>query len=56
MVNLLKNNSLINSFFRTESDIDWSKNCKKVCDAGFEYANAIIDRCAMLYHPEGVCA
>ena len=29
---------------------------KKVCDAGFEYANAIIDRCAMLYHPEGVCA
>lgn len=23
---------------------------KKVCDAGFDNANAIIDRCAMLYH------
>jgi hypothetical protein len=23
---------------------------KRVCDAGFENANAIIDRCAMLYH------
>ena len=22
---------------------------KKICDAGFEYANAIIDRCALLY-------
>lgn len=30
---------------------------RKVCDAGFEYANDIIDRCAMLYHqPEIVCA
>ncbi|MCR4738490.1 MAG: DUF5618 family protein [Bacteroidales bacterium] len=28
---------------------------KKVCDEGFEYANAIIDRCAMLL-PEPVCA
>jgi hypothetical protein len=28
---------------------------KKICDAGFEYANAIIDRCAMLV-PEPVCA
>ena len=28
---------------------------KKICDAGFEYANAIIDRCAMLI-PEPVCA
>lgn len=35
MVNLLKNNSLINSVFRTESDIDWSKNCKKRRDACF---------------------
>lgn len=26
-------------------------NDKKVCDAGFEAANAIIDRCALLYHP-----
>ncbi len=25
---------------------------RKVCDAGFEAANEIIDRCAMLYHPE----
>jgi hypothetical protein len=23
---------------------------KKVCDAGFDNANAIIDRCALLYH------
>ena len=30
---------------------------KKVCDAGFENANAIIDRCALLYHqPEMVCS
>ena len=28
---------------------------KSVCDKGFEYANAIIDRCAMLV-PEPVCA
>ena len=28
---------------------------KKVCDAGFDYANAIIDRCASLL-PEPVCA
>lgn len=28
---------------------------KKTCDSGFEYANALIDRCAMLYHPEEVC-
>ena len=28
---------------------------KKICGAGFEYANAIIDRCAMLV-PEPVCA
>lgn len=28
---------------------------KKVCDAGFEYANDIIDCCARLY-PEPVCA
>ena len=28
---------------------------KKVCDAGFDYANAIIDYCAMLM-PEPVCA
>ena len=28
---------------------------KKVCDRGFEYANAIIDHCAMLI-PEPVCA
>ena len=28
---------------------------KKVCDAGFEYANNIIDRCAKL-RPEPVCA
>lgn len=28
---------------------------RKVCDAGFEYANDIIDRCAILYHqPEVV--
>ena len=27
---------------------------KKVCDAGFEKAIAIIDRCAMLYHPGDV--
>ena len=33
---------------------DGSKE-KKVCDAGFERANAIIDRCAMLC-PEQVCA
>ncbi len=26
-------------------------NDKKVCNAGFEAANAIIDRCALLYHP-----
>ena len=24
---------------------------KKVCDAGFEYANDIINRCALLYSP-----
>ena len=24
---------------------------KKTCDSGFELANAIIDRCALLYHP-----
>ena len=29
---------------------------KKVCDAGFEAANAIINRCALLYHPEMVVA
>lgn len=29
---------------------------KKVCDAGFENANAIIDRCAVLYNPEEVVA
>ena len=29
---------------------------KKVCDAGFERANAIINRCALLYHPEEVLA
>ena len=28
---------------------------KKICDAGFEYANEIIDRCAMLM-PKVVCA
>ena len=28
---------------------------KKVCDAGFDYANAIIDHCEMLL-PEPVCA
>jgi hypothetical protein len=28
---------------------------KKICDAGFEYADAIIDRCAKLL-PEPVCA
>ena len=28
---------------------------KKVCDAGFDYANAIIDHCAILM-PEPVCA
>ena len=28
---------------------------KKVCDAGFEIANAIIDRCEKLM-PEPVCA
>ena len=33
---------------------DGTKN-KKTCDYGFEYANAIIDRCAMLI-PEPVCA
>lgn len=33
---------------------DGTKN-KKVCDAGFESANAIIDRCAMLC-AETVCA
>jgi len=33
---------------------DGTKN-KKVCDAGFEAANDIIDRCAML-RPEPVCA
>ena len=33
---------------------DGTKN-KKVCDAGFEKANAIIDRCALL-SPEGKCA
>lgn len=29
---------------------------KKICDTGFEVANEIIDRCAMLYSPELVCA
>ena len=29
---------------------------KKVCDAGFERANAIINRCALLYRPEEVLA
>lgn len=29
---------------------------KKVCDAGFETANDIIDRCALLYNPEVVVA
>ena len=29
---------------------------KKVCDAGFETANDIIDRCALLYKPEVVVA
>lgn len=33
---------------------DGVKN-KKVCDAGFENANAIIDRCALLY-PDAQCA
>ena len=33
---------------------DGTKN-KKVCDAGFEKANAIIDRCALLY-PGETCA
>ena len=33
---------------------DGTKN-KKTCDSGFEYANVIIDRCAMLI-PEPVCA
>ena len=33
---------------------DGTKN-KKVCDAGFEKANAIIDRCALLY-PGEACA
>lgn len=28
---------------------------KKICDAGFEYANSIIDRCALLY-PGPQCA
>lgn len=28
---------------------------RKVCDAGFEYANAIINRCALLY-PGSACA
>jgi hypothetical protein len=27
---------------------------KKICDTGFELANEIIDRCAMLYYPEEV--
>ncbi|MBR2773243.1 MAG: DUF5618 family protein [Bacteroidales bacterium] len=29
-------------------------NDKKVCNAGFEAANAIISRCTLLYHPEEV--
>lgn len=29
---------------------------KKVCDAGFEYANDIIDRCALLYTDKKQCA
>lgn len=29
---------------------------KKVCDAGFEYANDIINRCALLYSPTPVTA
>ena len=33
---------------------DGTKN-KKTCDSGFEYAKAIIDRCAMLY-PGKQCA
>lgn len=34
---------------------DGTRN-KKVCDSGFESANAIIDRCALMYHPEPVTA
>ena len=33
---------------------DGTKN-KKTCDSGFECANVIIDRCALLY-PGGACA
>ena len=29
---------------------------KKVCEMGFEYANDIINRCAVLYNPEVVVA
>ena len=29
---------------------------KKICDTGFEVANEIIDRCALLYNPEVVVA
>ena len=29
---------------------------KKICDTGFELANEIIDRCALLYHSEEVVA
>ncbi|MBR0077872.1 MAG: DUF5618 family protein [Bacteroidales bacterium] len=29
---------------------------KRICDAGFEYANAIIDRCALLYTGKKQCA
>ncbi|MBO4654617.1 MAG: DUF5618 family protein [Bacteroidales bacterium] len=31
-------------------------NQKKICDIGFEVANNIIDRCAILHHPEMVDA
>jgi len=29
---------------------------KKLCGTGFKYANTIIDRCALMYHPETVMA
>lgn len=29
---------------------------KKLCATGFKYANTIIDRCALMYHPEQVTA
>ena len=34
---------------------DGTKN-KKTCDSGFECANAIFDRCALMYHQEPVMA